>query len=88
MTVTRSLIDTLRKELREAQSELAQVTKNLEASGQRNTELHEENARLKQLMRNAATILRLPEEKTFKTYDHPGVCGLCGSFTCSGTCFK
>ena len=26
--------------------------------------------------------------ETFKTYDFPGACGFCGSFTCDGGCFK
>ena len=35
--------------------------------------------------------LPVPEKKEmggYTYYDAPGVCGLCGSYKCSGSCFK
>ena len=38
------------------------------------------------------TNLPVPEEKKsksgFRYYDSPGVCALCGSYTCEENCFK
>lgn len=84
-----SPLDEVRRKLRLKEQELAKTQRELKTARESMMSLRNRIDKLESGQRKAQSALQeSSEESSWKLYNAPGVCGICGSLTCSGTCFK